>query len=294
MKAAARLSAYVCLLSLFLLITGFSSPQEAPRKAVWLWHTSLVASEPDEILAFSKKQGVNLLYLQIDITKKPSYYQAFIRDARRDGIEVHALSGSPAWGLRANQQKVLAFVNWVHQYNQSVLEEEKISGVHVDIEPYLLPEWKSDQADVMSQWRENVKAYLDLAHEDPQLETGCDIPFWLDKYELPDLPDMTLSKWMIAQHDHVAIMSYRDRVDGPNSIASLVVQELGYADALGKKIMLGVETKESSEGNFVSFYEEGAAYLNQEITKLPILMAEHASYGGIAVHSYEYWKTLGE
>ncbi|QRG65866.1 hypothetical protein [Brevibacillus choshinensis] len=292
MKVASRAVAYVCLFSLFFLVTGFSSPEKETRKATWLWHTNLIASEQEEILTFSREQGVNLLYLRIDMTQKPAYYQSFIREARRNGVQVHALAGSPTWGLKDNQNRVLAMVDWVHTYNQRVSADEKFSGVHLDIEPYLLPEWKADPESVIRQWGENAEAYLDLVHQDPALEVGCDIPFWLDKYAMPKLPNTAFSQWLISQHDHVAIMSYRDQAEGPNSISSLVPQELGWADELGKKILLGVETKQSGEGNYVSFYEEGTQYMNQEIDKLSELMANHSSYGGIAVHSYEYWKVL--
>ncbi|MDF2682995.1 MAG: hypothetical protein K0R47_4185 [Brevibacillus sp.] len=290
-KVASGAVTYACLLSLFFVLAGFDFPSEN-RKATWLWHTELIASEPEEILSFSREQGVNLIYLQIDSSKKPAYYQSFIRDAHRAGVDVHALSGSPKWALKENREKVVALASWLLAYNQSVADEEKFTGLHLDIEPYLLPEWKTNQESVISQWMENVKAYVDLARQDPELEIGCDIPFWLDKIYLTDAPDTALSQWLIAQHDHVAIMSYRDRAEGPNSISALVPQELGWADDLGKKIMLGVETKQSNEGNFVSFYEEGAQYLNQELSKLPALMADHPSFGGIAVHSYEHWKVL--
>lgn len=294
MKGASRAMAYVCLFSFFFIVTGFSSPEPQARKATWLWHTALIASEPQAILSFSRKQGVNLLYLQIDTSKKAAYYQAFIREARQSGVQVHALSGSPSWGLRDNQSNILALINWVHAYNDSVSTDERITGVHLDIEPYLLPQWKADPESVLRQWAENVDAYVARARQDPQLEVGCDIPFWLDKYAMPGQPEAAFSEWLIARHDHVAIMSYRDRAEGPNSISALVPQELDWADKAGKKIMLGVETKQSSEGNFVSFYEEGTQHLNQEIARLSRLMAKHPSYGGIAVHAYEYWKKMVE
>lgn len=294
-KAASRMIiACVCLFFMFVALTGFSSPEGEKRKATWLWNTSLIASEPAQILSFLKEQGVSLLYLQIDTKQPLSTYQTFIREARLGGIDVHALGGSPSWGLADKRQNVLALVNWVHAYNQLAASDEKFTGIHLDIEPYLLPEWKADQPAVIRQWMQNVEAYTDLARQKPGLEIGCDIPFWLDKLALPDSPGTELGQWLIGKHDLVAIMSYRDRAEGPNSITSLAAEELGWGDGLGKTIYLGVETKQSSEGDFVSFYEEGLQQLNQEVAKLPALVGNHPSYGGVAVHSYEHWKALKE
>lgn len=292
MKHASRSARFLLLMSLVIFLTGFSA-EENELKATYLWQTTLIASEPDQILSFAKEQGVNLLYLKIDITRKAAYYQSFIKKANEAGVKVQALGGLASWGLEQNRYKILALVDWVIAYNQSVADAEKISGIHMDIEPYVMPEWKTaEQASIIRQWMGNVEAYIDRAQLDPTLEIGCDIPFWLDKTYLPDDPPMTISQWLISKHDQIAVMAYRDRVDGSNSISSLIPQEMGWADQLGKKALIAVETKESNEGNFVTFYEEGKTYMNAELSKLPALMSSHPSYVGTAIHSYEYWKPL--
>lgn len=291
MKVATRCFVSLLLVSMAVLLTGFAS-EEKNVKATWLWHTTLIASEPDQIVSFAEEQGVNLLYLQIDTSRKADYYRSFIRKAHEAGVSVHALGGDPSWGLQQNRGKILALVDWVIDFNLNAADEEKIRGIHLDIEPYLHAEWKTEKDSVLKQWMGNVEAYTERAGIDSSLEVGCDIPFWLDKTPLPEDPDTTISEWLISKHDHVAVMSYRDRVDGPNSMSSIVTQELSWADELGKKVLLGAETKESSEGDIVSFAEEGKRHLDAELSKLPALMSAHPSFGGTAIHSYEYWKLL--
>lgn len=290
MKHASRSLGFILLLSLCVFLTGFSS-EKKELKATWLWQTSLIATEPDQILAFTKGQGVNLLYLQIDTKRKAAYYQSFIKKAGEAGIAVHALNGDPRWGLKQNQPKLLAWVDWVIAYNKSAAEEEKFSGIHLDIEPHLLPTWKKEQSSIVSQWMGNVNAYTKKAHN-AGLEVGCDIPFWMDKEKLPNDSATSLTKWLISKHDSIAVMAYRDRAKGPNSITSIVPQELAFGDELDKKILIAVEAKQSSEGNIVSFSEEGKTYMNAELAKLPASLSAHPSYAGIAIHSYEYWKAL--
>ncbi|MGG4496504.1 hypothetical protein [Brevibacillus reuszeri] len=291
MQYTSRSFSILALVTLFLFLTGFST-ESKPIKATWIWHTNLITSEPDQILSFSKEQGVNLLYLQMDLSQKPESYRTFIRKASEAGIKVHALGGSPQWGLEAHRSRIIALIDWVLAYNQTAADEEKFSGIHLDIEPYLLPQWKTDQASVVSQWKANAEAYTSRAQTDPALEIGCDIPFWLDKVFLPDDSTTALSKWLIDKHDHVTIMSYRDRVEGSNSITALVTEEIAWADELGKSILLAVETKESHEGNHLSFYEEGKTYMNHMLARLTELMSVHPSFKGIAIHSYEHWVAL--
>ncbi|MFD0711805.1 hypothetical protein [Paenibacillus sp. GCM10027626] len=287
-----HLSAVCMLMFLSAIMTGFSS-QDDPRRGTWLWQSSLIVTEPDQILSFAKEHGVNLLYLKIDPTKKASYYQPFIKRARAAGIEIEALGGKASWGLTENRSQIIELADWVIKYNQTVTNAETISGIHLDIEPYTLDAWKSDQQeDVIKQWMGNVTAYVDYIKRNSSLQVTCDIPFWLDKTPVPNDSNTSISKWLISKHDSVTVMAYRDHADGSNSISTLVPPVMTAADALGKKVLIGVETKKSNEGDFVTFYEEGKAYMEQELNKLPKLMSAYPSYNGVAVHSYEYWKNL--
>jgi len=280
-----------CLL-LTTVLTGFTS-QETPRKGTWLWQSNLIVTESEQILSFAKKRGVNLLYLKIDPTKKVAYYQPFIKKARAAGIEIEALGGKASWGLKENRSQIIELADWVIKYNKAVTKAETISGIHLDIEPYTLAAWKGkEKDDLIKQWMGNVVAYVDYIKKNSSLQVTCDIPFWLDKTPIPNDSKTSLSKWLISKHDAVTVMAYRDHADGSNSISTLVPPVMTAADALGKKVLIGVETKKSNEGNFVTFYEEGNAYMEKELNKLPKLLSSYSSYNGVVVHSYEYWKTL--
>ncbi|MET3292951.1 UNVERIFIED_CONTAM: hypothetical protein ABID98_005648 [Brevibacillus sp. OAP136] len=281
------------LISALFFLTGFSSVPKEP-KATWLWQSQLISSEPEQIIAFAKEHGVTLLYVNFSPTRKAAEYQAFIKKATASGIAVHALGGERSWGLEQNRPRLLAWVDLVLAYNAGVSKEERFTGIHLDIEPYLLPEWKTKQSDVIGQWMGNIKAYTAKVRKTPALEIGCDIPFWLDSIALPNDAAASFGKWLIAQHDHTAVMAYRDRAVGSNSISALSAQELAFADELGKRIFVAVEAKKSGEGNFVSFAEEGKTYMNAQLAKLSLLLSEHPSFAGNAVHSYEYWKTMKE
>ncbi|MGO0063422.1 hypothetical protein ACTID9_26030 [Brevibacillus fluminis] len=293
MKYAPRIIGLFLLIPALIVVTGFSAAK-AETKATWLWQSQLISSEPEQILAFAKEHGVTLLYLNFSPARKAAEYQTFIKKATASGIAVHALGGERSWGLEQNRTSLLAWVDRVLAYNAGVSKEERFTGIHLDIEPYLLPEWKTRQSAVIGQWMGNIEAYAAKARKTPGLEIGCDIPFWLDSIALPNDDAASFGKWLIAQHDHATVMAYRDRAVGSNSISALSAQELAFADELGKRIFIAVEAKKSGEGNFVSFAEEGKTYMNAQLAKLSPLLSEHPSFAGMAVHSYEYWKTMKE
>ncbi|MFM1651129.1 hypothetical protein ACI7RC_03385 [Brevibacillus sp. B_LB10_24] len=298
---------YFLLLLILLLMgcsTGYSQESVVREevaaaeniRATWLWNTPMIASEKDQIISFVKENGINLIYLQVNrrlVTKEQ--YRAFLKSAHEAGIEVHALDGAPDWALGKNQDRLTALVTWVKDYNQSVAEDERFRGVHVDIEPYLLPEWKQDKSAVIRQWIDNVQVFVQQAKSDPELETGADTPFWLDTLQVSDDPGAeTVSRWMARTFDHVTLMAYRNHAEGPNGILQITQNKLAEADELGRRIVIGVNIRESTEGDFVTFYKEGAEEMEQQIAIVDERLSGRPSYAGISIHDYQNWKNSVE
>ncbi|MED4584818.1 hypothetical protein P9578_18745 [Brevibacillus choshinensis] len=286
MKAARIYLSVLCLTLGFLF--GFS-PAEKKSKATWIWQSETIGRDKQQILSFCEQNEITLIYLRIDMNKTYDYYRSFIRDANARGIEVHAVAGHPAWALASNQKRMLKIVNWVKQYNESVTRAEQVRGIQLDIEPYLLPQWETEQERVIREWQSNIDVFTAEVKKDSDLEASAAIPFWMDDIPTPSNRDLSLSTWLISRFDTVCIMAYRDELDGPNGLLSLVDEEMNQADKLERRVLIAVNMKEI-EDDHASFAEEGAEEMNQLLEKLPAKMADHPSYSGNAIHDYRYWK----
>ncbi|USG64492.1 hypothetical protein NDK47_20425 [Brevibacillus ruminantium] len=269
-------------------------PDKEPLLGTYIWHADVAVQEADEILSFAKLEGINLLYVRLDLEQPYEVYRELVGKATAAGIEVHAMGGHPLWAQEAYRERMLKLVRYVKNYNKHASPSEQFRGIHLDIEPYVLPAWREDPDRVLRQWMGNIEAFVRETKEDSQLQTSSDLAVWLDRFDVPDDPGTSFSKWMIAQHDHITLMAFRDQAAGPGGIAAIVEDELRFADELGKKAIIAVEMKESSEGDYVSFHEEGKAEMRRQLSLLPELLADHPSYRGNAVHAYEYWKRAKE
>jgi hypothetical protein len=267
-------------------------PQEDPRPdmGTYIWRAETIQSEKEEILDFARQNKVNLLYVRIDREQPAAFYRDFVREANAAGIEVHAMGGHPVWGLSESRAKILKLVDWVKQYNQEVSSDERFRGIHLDIEPYVLPQWGEDKESVLRQWMGNIRSFVAETKKGDDLESSVDLAAWLDKTPTPGQPDLPFGHWMINQLDHTTLMAFRDRAEGPDGIVSLVESQMKYADTIGKKLVVAVETKESHEGKFVSFYEEGGREMNRQLELVSQALQPFSSYRGQAIHAYEYWK----
>jgi hypothetical protein len=261
-------------------------------KATWIWDTELILTEPKQIMDFAITQKINLIYLQIDTSFRDASYSAFIKLATEKGIEIHALGGDPHWVLPSEQKKLKSLVGWVKDYNRKVSAQEQFRGVHIDMEPYILPDWKKDRSKIVKLWMEAIRIYT-AAMKDSGLTKGADVPFWLDGIPTSAAAGApTLDEWMMGQMDHVTIMAYRNMADTPNGIIALVADELAAAVKHGKKVIVAVEALPSEEGKFISFSHKGRAALTVELNKVMHEMRDNPSFLGYAVHDYRGWRDL--
>lgn len=283
-----------CLATALLLLGSLSLHPEtaiaqAKQRATWFWDTPQIKTSTEDIISFASSQGVNVLYLQMNRDVRPEYYRHFISQAGEKGIAVHVLGGAPNWALNSERYRLTSFMQWVAEYQASAAPKERFAGIHVDIEPHVLPEWRMNPSSVIPQWQESVRYLVREAHS-LNLPIGADMTFWLHTYQLPD-QSMSVSRWMIQQFDQIAIMAYRDQAD---HIYNLAAAELMEADELGKRALIAVETKSSNEGNNITFFEEGTTYMEEQLSKVYAKAQKHSSFSGLAVHDYRYWKELYE
>ncbi|AWB45145.1 hypothetical protein DCC85_13525 [Paenibacillus sp. CAA11] len=276
----------VLLLPLLTRDWGFPVKES---KATWLWNTSMITTQADEVVDFSKRHGVEVIFLQVDKKVPSDAYRSFIAKAEDQKIKVHALGGSPEWALKENRKAGEEFLHWVADYNRQADPKERFEGIQFDVEPYLLDRWKSRQDSITREWMENVQEWNRQAKPEG-LVLGAAVPFWLDQVQAKEGKDrIAFSDWLIDQMDYVAIMAYRDKANKIYGASEILLTK---ADQQNKQVWVGIEMARSQEGPGVSFYGKPAPILKQELDKLTRLGDKHKSFAGIAVHNYEAWQSM--
>ncbi|WP_156424396.1 amidase [Bacillus sp. FJAT-27445] len=255
---------------------------EGTPRATWLWDTSLIETQPDEVFAFLQENNANQVYLQVNRGISINSYKQFIRKATYSGIKVHALDGAPNWVAAKGSTYLNQFMAWVDAYQAGAAQEERFSGIHLDVEPYLYSGWTSN-------YKATVLAYQNLLINAKAqasqfgLPIGADMPFWFDEHTFNNkIGKGNLANWVIQTVDYPTIMAYRDTAP---AITDIISNEVRMAKNAGKTLVVGVETGATSEGNFITFHEEGKAYMEGELSKVG---GNHV----FAIHYLESWMKM--
>ncbi|MDF2715386.1 MAG: hypothetical protein K0R28_2311, partial [Paenibacillus sp.] len=262
--------------------------EDGSTVATWMWNTYAIWRDKDQTLDYLTQNGVNLVYLQVDEEIPVDVYRTFIKEAGSRGIEIHALGGKPYWVLPDRQGELYQFIYWVKAYNNSSRSAERFDGIHLDVEPYVLPEWSTDQDTIIGYWMDTLSGFVDEVKTDSFLTTGADFPVWLDWFLVPDGKGSTttLTDWFYGRLDQITLMAYIDNAQG---IIKAVEKELHQA--AGKPVIIGMETMNNDEAN-TSFYAKGRSQLMSELNTVVQTLSGHPSYGGYAVHEYDSWFAL--
>ncbi len=241
--------------------------------AVWWWDNRL----DESYLDFAVAQGVNEIYYYA--SSFPARISDFIRSASAKGIKVYWLAGKYEWieDYASLKEKLRSFLEF------QTSSEYKFEGVHFDIEPHQHPEFDARRAELITEF---VGLTFAMKRDYPDIRFAYDIPCWLDDEITLNGVTRPAYEFIIDNADRVTLMSYRDSCEG---VLKFAEDEINYAFSAGKVLNLGVETGE--EEDIVTFYEEGAEYMNGQLD----LLRETMPAGfGIAVHHIRSWRELTE
>lgn len=266
---------------------------ETKTMATWIWDASIIETHPNEALTFLESKGVNKLYLQISYTISSASYHDFIIKANQKNIDVYALNGSPAWAAAGNEGEYQKFIDWVGKFKTQYPGSGTFKGIHLDVEPYLSDEWNTNREALIKRFQDMMMIFKASAASN-QLTLECDIPFWYDTVTYTNSVYLSgnLAEWIIKNVDGVSVMAYRDQADGDNGIVTLSATEVDYAGKYGKKAVIAVETMNILETPYITFYEEGEAYMRSELAKVSSSFASKTGFGGTAVHYYDSWRNM--
>lgn len=259
--------------------------------ALWVWDPNLLNGGWEQLLEFASRQQVNRIYFAVDITIKPYKYQPFVRKARESGVVVEALSGRASWVFPENRSKMLDYTRWVANYNAAVEPGEQFAAARIDLEPHQLAEWKTERDRITGLWAETAAQFAAEVRKTPGLAATADVPFWLDGYKVAGTGPL-MHNFMIDTFDELTIMAYRNCAEGRGGILDVASTELASARAAGKKLTIGVETKQNNEAPTVSFYGMSDTYMQSELLKVRDKLQDDPAFAGISVHDYKAWTQL--
>ncbi|MFD5226560.1 Ig-like domain-containing protein [Microbacterium sp. NPDC058342] len=310
--------------STYVALGGASAQQPiatSQDRAIWIWERASYAvvfdeTERDKLgavmddTATFDSDPIRTIYLGVDryrdtdmLRDSRAEVARFVRWAKDRGYQVQAtIAGGtrpPYFGaLEQYEHFAVAEMEKVLDYNLAVPSDARFDGVNVDIEPYILPQWKEPGTTLPTRWLEVLDALIQRRDASGQpLLFGPAVPRWLDTSACCTQVTWNGTTKPLSDHvqdmtDYIAIMDYRDSADGGAGIIAQAQHEIEYAQRIGKpnSVVVGVETKDLTGGGdpeTVTFYEEGRTHMEGELKKVYAAFADSPAFAGVAMHHFD-------
>lgn len=265
---------------------------KASRLGTWVWRKETVrdASERQSLLDFAKKKGITELYVATaDEYEAGDGFAALaelVRQTQKLNIEIFWVCGDPSWALSARHARALAVIDWASRINALLRNAAlpEIRGLQYDVEPYLLPEWKTAPAAVEPQY----VALLDELRDATRVagfELWLDVPFWLGERTFQGT---SLGRLAAEASDGLVIMAYRNSV---SRIVGKAMDLLRDSGAKTRSVVVAMETG-CREEPVTTLCGISAPALDAARVEIPRRLSSFDAFAGVAIHPYEGWRGL--
>ncbi len=297
-----------CCVLLACVLLPFAAMAHASR-AVWTWEADSYAMVKDpavaqEAVAYLQSQHIDTVYLYADayqghdlLIEQPALYGAFIERAHRQHMKVYALLGSAYlhtenYVLPAYRKQAEDMFRRVVRYNAAAPVAARFDGANLDIEPHILDAWSdSTRERLLAGFLDMGNALMRIKREyHATLAVGPAIPFWLDGIDLEWKGSRRpASEHAIDVFDYVALMDYRNKVDGSDSILSHAASEIAYANRVGKKVVIGLQVS-PDDPEKTTFDKAGPDVFEQAVGAVEQALHDDPSFAGFAIHHYRTYR----
>lgn len=185
-------------------------------KAAWAWQPGLWRDRPDILLQRARSSGLSRLFVSVEIEgnrlKDATAFAAFVERARDLGIAIVIVEGDPGMVLEPGRAAALSRLAAIGTYQQNAAATARIAGVQYDIEPYLLPAFATNPAEVLTGWATTIGTLRQAT----DLELDLVLPFWLPDHDLAPRSVMPAIK---NAADRITVMAYRTTLDDVQAVA---------------------------------------------------------------------------
>lgn len=218
-------------LALTLAALGLQSSHTRPKAgSLFSWNRTAVSAEGIEaVLTVNEQLPLTQLFQEfpLEMLREKTEVQRFVSQLHTQGIDCYALMGDATWALHEQAEEVLSRLILVADYNETSSASQRLRGVVLDIEPYLLPQWDTeDRLTLLQDYADQMVIYYKQAKA-LNLEVVICLPYWYDQ----DYAE-ALEQLISEACDQAAIMNYNRHDE-----AGQLVREVEYAQRSHKTLI---------------------------------------------------------
>jgi hypothetical protein len=203
----------------------------------------------------------------------------------RENIKVDFLDGNHQWILDDMRENGLKHCRKFKEFQDATTDEsERFDGLQMDVEPWALSAWNSEEnrVDLQTKYMEFLRACKEIINQ----PLAVAISFWW--YKFPVFEDMMQSEELFS---YLAVMNYRKSCDWADSAIATMLEHANGR----QKFVFGVETDPdvvATESYGTRGSARGYEVVFRDNRFFKQKYCSQQAFAGVAVHYYEDFKSI--
>lgn len=261
-----RLSLFCFSLLVFLFWgsqRSYATASSPNGPGLFSWDDDLLENEEKACQLFDTMlyHGLTVLYQYFPSDISSDISREFLRWASQRDISVYLLNGSPDWALDPQGGDMLKIVRQAKKINKNLEENERLAGILMDCEPYLLDQWDERKYEIMESYVDAMTSARRKASTASLIYIAC-IPFYYDDMGLENQLESLFSRGC----DGVAIMNYSKKNE-----AGHIETELSLAKVYNRAVTVIYELQNPDDHGLSevnTYYHDGLDALKDSVDYL--------------------------
>ncbi len=206
-------------------------------RSVWFWSPTAWLTTPERIFNTQKQFKLNRVYISIPIEKDTVSHlrelKAFIKSAHKKNLQVWTVMGDPHAILDSERGNYLSMAAVYGQFNDDAKEAERLDGLQLDIEPYLLPGYRYAVAEMMDKYAD----VINIIHQGaPALALDAVLPFWFN------LDEPIMANALVQISDSISSLTVMDYRTDTEQIRTFARKFFNWGDLHQKSVHIALES----------------------------------------------------
>jgi hypothetical protein len=220
----------------------------------WFWSSKVWRDDPNQIFDAQQRLGLTTVYVgppAVDDSSSLQRFDRFVRAARARGLHVWPVLGDPRHATDRGRDNLLREVAALAAYAAKAPNEADVSGLQLDIEPYLIPGTGGSPA----AWIKGYRATIEAVRRAWPYSLDVVVPFWWSRPAIWPALQPTFAP----MHDvSVTVMDYRTTAREASQRAAPF---LAWGAATGHRVHVALEMGPLPDNDYVRYAPAAAGRL---------------------------------
>ena len=213
----------------------------SPLRASWFWSPASWLDTPQRIFDSQTSLALKRIYITVPVSEgrvqHAEQLRQFLQIAHQRGLQVWAVLGDPHAVLEQERPHFLGLASAYQVFN-AASAQQRLDGLQLDIEPYLLPGYQLNPAVWLQKQAKTVNAVHQTA---PSLALDMVLPFWFEPLRSEGAALLADVEASIVS---ITVMNYRT---DPEQIREFAEKFLGWGELRQKAVYIALESLAMTE-----------------------------------------------